>query len=139
MGLRDFPSAICEQQYRTLYRHRRSVLSPLALPGVIKFTHGSSIALAIGAPMQAAIEDTLYAAKVDMVFSGHVHAYERSCRVYRYKCVADAPYYITIGSNDSSKLWSIENFFIAKKRKQHRDNSISFLAQNFKSPTRNLS
>ena len=56
--------------------------------------------LLLGAPMQAAIEDTLYAAKVDMVFSGHVHAYERSCRVYRYKCVADAPYYITIGSND---------------------------------------
>ena len=50
--------------------------------------------------MQAAIEDTLYAAKVDMVFSGHVHAYERSCRVYRYNCVADAPYYVTIGSTD---------------------------------------
>lgn len=47
--------------------------------------------------MQAAIEDTLYAAKVDLVFSGHVHAYERSCRVYKYACVADAPYYITIG------------------------------------------
>lgn len=56
-----------------------------------------------GAPMQAAIEDTLYAAKVDMVFSGHVHAYERSCRVYRYNCVADAPYYITIGDGGNAE------------------------------------
>ena len=30
-----------------------------------------------GKPMQAAIEDTLYQAGVDLVLSGHVHAYER--------------------------------------------------------------
>ena len=47
--------------------------------------------------MQAAIEDTLYLYKVDMVFSGQVHAYERSCRMYKCSCVDDAPYYITIG------------------------------------------
>ena len=27
----------------------------------------------------------------------HVHAVERSARVFNYSCVADAPYYITIG------------------------------------------
>ena len=30
-----------------------------------------------GKPMQAAIEETLYQAGVDLVLSGHVHAYER--------------------------------------------------------------
>jgi hypothetical protein len=50
-----------------------------------------------GLPMQLAIEDILYANKVDLVFSGHVHAYERSCQVYKYECVDGAPYYITIG------------------------------------------
>jgi len=56
-----------------------------------------------GAPMQAAIEDTLYKYKVDVVFSGHVHAYERSCRVYKYQCVADGPYYITIGDGGNAE------------------------------------
>ncbi|KAJ1434429.1 Metallo-dependent phosphatase-like protein [Ochromonadaceae sp. CCMP2298] len=50
-----------------------------------------------GHPMQKAIEDTLYEYKVDLVFSGHVHAYERSCAVYQYKCTPGAPTYITIG------------------------------------------
>ena len=56
-----------------------------------------------GAPMQAAIEDTLYKYKVDVVFSGHVHAYERSCRVYKYQCVSDGPYYITIGDGGNAE------------------------------------
>ena len=47
--------------------------------------------------MHAAIEATLYAAKVDLVISGHVHAYERTCRSLNYTCTPDAPYYITIG------------------------------------------
>mmetsp|Transcript_12903 Transcript_12903/g.21607 ORF Transcript_12903/g.21607 Transcript_12903/m.21607 type:complete len:502 (-) Transcript_12903:312-1817(-) len=52
-----------------------------------------------GRPMQQAIEDTLYENGVDLVFSGHVHAYERTCAAYQYTCYADgsAPYYITIG------------------------------------------
>jgi hypothetical protein len=56
-----------------------------------------------GRPMQKAIEDTLYDAKVDLVFSGHVHSYERSCKVYQYKCVYDAPYYITIGDGGNAE------------------------------------
>lgn len=50
-----------------------------------------------GIPMENAIEDVLFENKVDLVFSGHVHAYERSCQVYQYKCTPGAPYYITIG------------------------------------------
>jgi hypothetical protein len=50
-----------------------------------------------GMPMKLAIEDVLYNNKVDLVLSGHVHAYERSCRVYNYTCVPDGPYYVTIG------------------------------------------
>ena len=50
-----------------------------------------------GAPMQAAVEATLYANGVDLVLSGHVHAVERSCRAYNYSCVADGVVYITVG------------------------------------------
>jgi hypothetical protein len=50
-----------------------------------------------GAPMQKAVEDVLNQYSVDLVFSGHVHAYERSCQVYQYKCTPGAPWYITIG------------------------------------------
>jgi hypothetical protein len=53
--------------------------------------------------MEAAIEDTLYNAKVDLVFSGHVHAYERSCQVYKYVCTSGAPYYITIGDGGNAE------------------------------------
>ena len=56
-----------------------------------------------GAPMQKAIEDILYEAKVDLVFSGHVHAYERSCQVYQYECVNGAPHYITIGDGGNAE------------------------------------
>lgn len=53
--------------------------------------------------MQEAIEDTLYKYKVDIVFSGHVHAYERSCQVYKYQCTAGAPTYITIGDGGNAE------------------------------------
>lgn len=53
--------------------------------------------------MQEAIEDTLYAAGVDLVMTGHVHAYERSCRVYKYVCQDNAPYYITIGDGGNKE------------------------------------
>lgn len=54
--------------------------------------------------MRAAIEDTLYnAGNVDLVLSGHVHAYERSCQVYKYACTKNAPYYITIGDGGNAE------------------------------------
>jgi acid phosphatase type 7 len=56
-----------------------------------------------GAPMQAAIEGIMYDYKVDIVLSGHVHAYERSCSLYQYKCMDGAPYYITIGDGGNKE------------------------------------
>ena len=56
-----------------------------------------------GAPMQAAVEDVLNQYQVDLVFSGHVHSYERSCQVYKYKCQAGAPWYITIGDGGNAE------------------------------------
>lgn len=58
-----------------------------------------------GVPIQEALESTLNKYKVDLAFSGHVHAYERTCRVYNFSCVenADAPYYITIGDGGNKE------------------------------------
>jgi hypothetical protein len=54
--------------------------------------------------MQKVIEDVLYeSGVVDIVFSGHVHAYERSCRVYKFECVDDAPYYVTLGDGGNAE------------------------------------
>jgi hypothetical protein len=53
--------------------------------------------------MQSAIEDTLYRYGVDLVLSGHVHAYERSCQVYKLACTPGAPYYITIGDGGNAE------------------------------------
>ncbi|XP_028782385.1 probable purple acid phosphatase 20 [Neltuma alba] len=47
--------------------------------------------------MKAAMEDLLYEARVDVVFAGHVHAYERFTRVYRDKANSCGPVHITIG------------------------------------------
>jgi acid phosphatase type 7 len=57
-----------------------------------------------GRPMQEAIETLLYdSGVVDLALCGHVHAYERSCRVYQYECKEDAPYYITIGDGGNKE------------------------------------
>ena len=56
-----------------------------------------------GKPMQEAIENVLNVYKVDLVFSGHVHAYERTCQAYQYKCTAGAPSYITIGDGGNAE------------------------------------
>ena len=56
-----------------------------------------------GAPMQKAVEDVLNTYHVDLVFSGHVHSYERSCQVYQYQCQAGAPWYITIGDGGNAE------------------------------------
>lgn len=47
--------------------------------------------------MKAAMEDLLYGARVDVVFAGHVHAYERFTRVYKDQADNCGPIYITIG------------------------------------------
>ncbi|KAI4300455.1 hypothetical protein L6164_033832 [Bauhinia variegata] len=47
--------------------------------------------------MKAAMEDLLYRARVDLVFAGHVHAYERFTQVYKDKADNCGPVHITIG------------------------------------------
>ncbi|XP_071687215.1 purple acid phosphatase 22-like [Rutidosis leptorrhynchoides] len=50
-----------------------------------------------GESMRLAMEEMLYNARVDIVFSGHVHAYERFTRVYNNNADPCGPMYITIG------------------------------------------
>ncbi|WCJ34329.1 purple acid phosphatase 22 [Euphorbia peplus] len=50
-----------------------------------------------GESMRKAMEELLYKARVDLVFSGHVHAYERFTRIYNNKADPCGPAYITIG------------------------------------------
>ncbi|KAE9590853.1 hypothetical protein Lal_00022999 [Lupinus albus] len=47
--------------------------------------------------MKASMEDLLYLARADVVFEGHVHAYERFSRVYKDKGDKCGPMYINIG------------------------------------------
>ncbi|XP_057851005.2 purple acid phosphatase 22-like [Cryptomeria japonica] len=50
-----------------------------------------------GEDMRVAMEEMLYSAKVDMVFAGHVHAYERFSRVYNNEADPCGALHITIG------------------------------------------
>ncbi|KAL5204138.1 hypothetical protein ABZP36_009009 [Zizania latifolia] len=50
-----------------------------------------------GDDMRAAMEDLLYGSRVDAVFAGHVHAYERFARAYAGKANPCGPVYVTIG------------------------------------------
>lgn len=47
--------------------------------------------------MRQEMEALLYQYKVDIVFNGHVHAYERMNRVYNYTLDPCGPLYITVG------------------------------------------
>tara|TARA_B110001452_G_scaffold194912_1_gene164899 strand:+ start:908 stop:2230 length:1323 start_codon:yes stop_codon:yes gene_type:complete len=49
------------------------------------------------AELRDAMESLLYDARMDFMFAGHVHAYERSHRVYQGKADACAPTFINIG------------------------------------------
>ncbi|KAK6779405.1 hypothetical protein RDI58_021589 [Solanum bulbocastanum] len=50
-----------------------------------------------GESMRKSMEEMLYNSRVDVVFAGHVHAYERFTRVYDNKADPCGPIYITIG------------------------------------------
>ncbi|KAG8376696.1 hypothetical protein BUALT_Bualt09G0090800 [Buddleja alternifolia] len=47
--------------------------------------------------MKEVMEDVFYRARVDVVFAGHVHAYERFVRVYKDRTNECGPMYITSG------------------------------------------
>ncbi|XP_024990357.1 purple acid phosphatase 22-like [Cynara cardunculus var. scolymus] len=50
-----------------------------------------------GESMRVAMEEMLYNSRVDVVFVGHVHAYERFTRVYNNKANPCGPIHVTIG------------------------------------------
>ncbi|XP_062117572.1 purple acid phosphatase 22-like isoform X2 [Humulus lupulus] len=50
-----------------------------------------------GESMRKALEELLYKARVDVVFAGHVHAYERFTRIYNKEAESCGPMYVTIG------------------------------------------
>ncbi|XP_057540389.1 purple acid phosphatase 18 [Amaranthus tricolor] len=56
-----------------------------------------------GDGMMLALEPLLYAAGVDVVLAGHVHAYERSKRVFRGKSDPCGTVHITIGDGGNSE------------------------------------
>ncbi|XP_057431317.1 purple acid phosphatase 15 [Lotus japonicus] len=57
--------------------------------------------------MRVEMEDLLYKYRVDIVFNGHVHAYERSNRVYNYTLDPCGPVYITVGDGGNREKMSI--------------------------------
>ncbi|KAH7512148.1 hypothetical protein FEM48_Zijuj12G0059700 [Ziziphus jujuba var. spinosa] len=50
-----------------------------------------------GEDMRKAMEELLYKARVDVVFAGHVHAYERFTRIFNEKADPCGPIHVTIG------------------------------------------
>ncbi|KAG5002305.1 hypothetical protein JHK87_023377 [Glycine soja] len=58
--------------------------------------------------MRVEMEDLLYAYGVDIIFNGHVHAYERSNRVYNYNLDPCGPVYITVGDGGNREKMAIK-------------------------------
>ncbi|XP_015086743.1 purple acid phosphatase 15 isoform X2 [Solanum pennellii] len=59
--------------------------------------------------MKVAMEELLYEYGVDLVFNGHVHAYERSNRVYNYTLDPCGPVHITVGDGGNREKMAIEH------------------------------
>uniref|UniRef100_A0A1J3IP00 Purple acid phosphatase n=1 Tax=Noccaea caerulescens TaxID=107243 RepID=A0A1J3IP00_NOCCA len=59
--------------------------------------------------MKEAMEELLYSYGTDIVFNGHVHAYERSNRVYNYELDPCGPVYIVIGDGGNREKMAIEH------------------------------
>ncbi|XP_043806819.1 purple acid phosphatase 15-like isoform X3 [Manihot esculenta] len=57
--------------------------------------------------MRVEMEELLYKYGVDIVFNGHVHAYERSNRVYNYTLDPCGPVYITVGDGGNREKMAI--------------------------------
>uniref|UniRef100_M1D3F0 acid phosphatase n=2 Tax=Solanum tuberosum TaxID=4113 RepID=M1D3F0_SOLTU len=59
--------------------------------------------------MKVAMEELLYEYGVDLVFNGHVHAYERSNRVYNYTLDPCGLVHITVGDGGNREKMAIEH------------------------------
>jgi hypothetical protein len=85
-----------------IIRYLTSTLSqwPLSL---VEYIGGSSSTRLVEVGMQNAIEDLLYMHQVDVVLSGHIHAYVRSCDgLYTYNCANGGPVYLIVGTGGAS-------------------------------------
>lgn len=75
------------------------------------YTTMSDEMMAESGRMRVNVESLLYAAKADIVFAGHVHAYERTESVYKEKLRCDGPVFITIGdggNHEGPSCWATE-------------------------------
>lgn len=61
-----------------------------------------------GEKMRQAMEPLFYAANVDIVFAGHVHAYERFARLYNNEANPFGPVYITVGDGGNREGLALE-------------------------------
>ncbi|XP_055833003.1 purple acid phosphatase 23 isoform X2 [Solanum dulcamara] len=59
--------------------------------------------------MRQEMEEILYTYRVDIVFSGHVHAYERMNRVYNYTLDPCGPVYITVGDGGNIEKVDVDH------------------------------
>ncbi|XVF38069.1 hypothetical protein REPUB_Repub20aG0066000 [Reevesia pubescens] len=59
--------------------------------------------------MRLEMEELLYQYGVDIVFSGHVHAYERMNRVYNYTLDPCGPVYITVGDGGNIEKVDVDH------------------------------
>ncbi|KAK2975185.1 hypothetical protein RJ640_022077, partial [Escallonia rubra] len=59
--------------------------------------------------MRVAMEELLYNYGVDIVFNGHVHAYERSNRLYNYTLDPCGPVHITVGNGGNREKMAIKH------------------------------
>ncbi|XP_042390758.1 purple acid phosphatase 15-like [Zingiber officinale] len=59
--------------------------------------------------MRVEMEELLYSYGVDIVFNGHVHAYERSNRVYNYLLDPCGPVYITVGDGGNREKMAVRH------------------------------
>ncbi|XP_078441004.1 purple acid phosphatase 15 [Wolffia australiana] len=59
--------------------------------------------------MRMEMEELLYSYGVDIIFNGHVHAYERSNRVYNYALDRCGPVHITVGDGGNREKMAVEH------------------------------
>ncbi|KAF3772405.1 Purple acid phosphatase 15, partial [Nymphaea thermarum] len=76
--------------------------------------------------MRQEMEELLYQNGVDIVFSGHVHAYERMNRVYNYTLDPCGPVFITVGDGGNIEGIDIDHADDPGKCPSPRDNVPEF-------------